>query len=68
MLKPGVVSRVLVLGGVVLLGACAGEDPRVVRAAKARRAVEAVAQQVRTAPRARLPPDDGMRRNSRSVS
>jgi hypothetical protein len=33
-----------------LLTACAGEDPKVVRAAKARREVEAVAQQVRAAP------------------
>lgn len=52
MLQTGAVSRSLVLGAILSLAACAGEDPRVVRAAKARREVEAVAQQMRTAPRA----------------
>ncbi|MBI5601029.1 MAG: hypothetical protein HY944_05645 [Gemmatimonadetes bacterium] len=52
MLQPGAVSRSLVVTVIVSLAACAGEDPRVVRAAKARREVEAVAQQVRAAPRA----------------
>lgn len=45
-------SRSLALGAILSLAACVGEDPRVVRAAKARREVEAVAQQVRAAPRA----------------
>ena len=51
MLQTGVVSRSLALGAILSL-ACAGEDPRVVRAAKARQEVEAVAQRMRTAPHA----------------
>ncbi|MHB1068852.1 MAG: hypothetical protein ACYC1W_03190 [Gemmatimonadaceae bacterium] len=45
-------NRSLLLGAVLFLAACAGEDPRVARAAKARQEVESVAQQVRTAPHA----------------
>ncbi|MBA4083066.1 MAG: hypothetical protein C0496_17650 [Erythrobacter sp.] len=49
---PGQKNRWLAVGALLSLAACAGEDPRVMRAAKARREVEAVAQQVRAAPRA----------------
>ena len=52
MLETGAVRRSLALGAILSLAACAGEDTRAVRAAKARHEVEAVAQQVRTAPRA----------------
>ncbi|HEY3288116.1 MAG TPA: hypothetical protein VGJ96_13440 [Gemmatimonadaceae bacterium] len=41
--------RATALTALLLLAAC-GEDPRIVRAAKARRDVEAVAQEVRVAP------------------
>ena len=52
MLQTASVSRSVILGAVLSLAACAGEDPRVARAARARQEVEAVAQQVRTAPHA----------------
>ncbi len=48
--------RWLAVGAIFAFAACAGEDPRVVRAEKARREVEAVAQQARTA---RLAPSTG---------